>query len=385
MGTRVFIAMSDTGGGHRAISNAITGAIGRLYGVEVETTISDVFALGRPTIFDDATRLYNPVLRHAPWLYGLVYHISDKPRIYTTLARQVELLDGPKIRRALLEARPDVIVSTHPLSNRPLIRARAALGWEHIPIVAIVTELVTVHRSWVDPGIDVYTTATPETQAAVLGLGADPHRVHQIGLPVDERFGQVEEDPAAIRRRYGLDPRRFTVLLSGGGEGAGGLSRVIKAADHAGLDAQYLIVCGRNGRLKNRLEKRHLSMANRILGFVDNMPELVHAADVVVTKGGPGSISEALAGKRPVVLTAITPGQEEGNDWFVERHGVGFAPRSTAGVVEALRILTSHPDARARLARNATRLSRPEAASQAARIIIEAAAARAKSEPLRLR
>jgi 1,2-diacylglycerol 3-beta-galactosyltransferase len=372
MATRVFIAMSDTGGGHRAISNAVRDSIHRMYGDSVETTISDVFALGRRTVFDDATRLYNPVLRHAPWLYGWVYHLSNKRHVYSTLARQVELLDTPKIRRALAAAKPDVIVSIHPLSNRPIIKARAALGWD-TPIVAVVTELVTVHRSWVDPGIDLYTTATPETQAAVIGMGANPRRVFQIGLPVDERFGNIEESPAEIRRRYGLDPDRFTVMLSGGGEGAGGLGRMISAADRAGIDAQFLIVCGRNGRLKNRLESKHLRVPNRVFGFVDNMPELVHAADVVVTKGGPGSISEALAGKRPVILTAITPGQEEGNDQFVERYGVGFAPRSTAGVVESLRMLAGHPEQRARLARNAARLSRPGAAADAGRLIIETA------------
>jgi 1,2-diacylglycerol 3-beta-galactosyltransferase len=375
MATRVFISMSDTGGGHRAISYAVRGALTRLYGSDVETTVSDVFNLGRRSIFDDATRLYNPVLRHAPWLYGIVYKISDRKHVYSTLAKQVELLDAPKIKRTLAAAKPDVIVSIHPLTNRPLIRARASLGWD-VPIVAIVTELVTVHRSWVDPAIDYYTTATPETQAAVLGLGADPRRVFQVGLPVDERFGSVEESPSAIRRRYGLDPRRFTVLLSGGGEGAGGLSRVLMAADRAGFDAQFMVVCGRNSSLKKRLESRHLTIGNKIFGFVDNMHELVHACDVVVTKGGPGSISEALAGKRPVLLTAITPGQEEGNDHFVERHGVGLAPRSTAGLVEALRMLAAHPDARARLSRNAERLSRPEAAAHAARLIVDAAGRR---------
>jgi 1,2-diacylglycerol 3-beta-galactosyltransferase len=374
--------MSDTGGGHRAISNAVRDSIHRQYGGSVETTISDVFALGRRTIFDDATRLYNPVLRHAPWLYGWVYHLSNKRPVYSTLGRQVALLDTPKIRRALVAAKPDVIVSIHPLSNRPLIKARAALGWD-TPIVAIVTELVTVHRSWVDPGIDLYTTATPETQAAVLGMGADPRRVFQVGLPVDERFGNVEESPAEIRQRYGLDPDRFTVVMSGGGEGAGGLGRMISAADRAGLDAQFLIVCGRNGRLKNRLEAKHLRIPNRVFGFVDNMPELIHAADVVVTKGGPGSISEALAGKRPVILTAITPGQEEGNDQFVERHGVGFAPHSTAGVIESLRMLAGHPEQRARLARNAARLSRPGAAADAGRLIVETAVRR-NQQPLRM-
>ena len=74
--TRVLIAMSDTGGGHRAVSTAIQGALRRLYGDAVESTIVDVFALGRRSLVDSSTRLYSPMLRHAPWLYGLVYHFS---------------------------------------------------------------------------------------------------------------------------------------------------------------------------------------------------------------------------------------------------------------------------------------------------------------------
>jgi len=373
--TRILIAMSDTGGGHRAISSAIQGALRRLYGIAAEVVISDVFALGHRSIFDASTRLYSPMLRHAPWLYGLVYHLSDRPHVYSTIARQVELMDSPKIRRLLEEMRPDVIISAHPLSNRPLLRARAALGWR-TPIVAIVTELVTVHRSWVDPGLDLYVTATAETEAAVIGLGANPRRVLRLGLPVDERFGSVQARPADLRRALGLDPNTFTALLIGGGEGAGGLGRIVTAADRARLDAQLLVVCGRNRALRNRLETRHLGIPARIFGFVNNVPELMHAADVVVTKGGPQSIAEALAARRPVILTAITPGQEEGNDQFVERHGVGLAPASTAGVVEALRILAANPAQRERLARNAARLSRPDAAANVARTVMELVASR---------
>ena len=371
--TRILIAMSDTGGGHRAISLAVQGALRRLYGDSVEVIISDVFALGHRSIFDASTRLYSPMLRHAPWLYGLVYHLSDHPRVYSHIARQVELMDSPKIRRLLEETRPDVILSVHPLSNRPLLRARAALGW-HTPIVAVVTELVTVHRSWVDPGLDLYITATPETEFAVLGLGANPRRVLRLGLPVDERFGSIQARPADLRQALGLDPDMFTALLIGGGEGAGGLGRIVAAADRARLGAQLLVVCGRNRPLKNRLESRRLHIPARIFGFVNDVPELMHAADVVVTKGGPQSIAEALAARRPVILTAVTPGQEEGNDQFVERHGVGLAPRSTAGVVEALRTLASNPEQRERLARNAARLSRPDAAANVARTVVELAA-----------
>ncbi len=371
--TRVLIAMSDTGGGHRAVSTAIRAALRRLYGDQVEPIISDVFALGRQTIFDRGTRLYSPMLKHAPWLYGLMYHITDRPRVYSTFARQIEVLETPQIQRHLAEMAPDVILSVHPLSNRPLILARAELGLK-TPIIAMVTELVTVHRSWVDPEIDLYVTATPETEAAVLGLGADPKRVLQLGLPINERFGKVTTSTAAIRRRLGLDPHAFTVFLMGGGEGAGGLSRIVAAADRARLNAQLIVVCGRNRLLKSRLEARTLNLSAAILGFVDNVPELMHASDVVVTKGGPTSIAEAMIAGRPVVLTAVTPGQEEGNDQFVERYGVGFAPHSTAGVIDALRMLSAHPDTRERLRRNCERVSRSDAASSVARLVMEVAA-----------
>mgnify|MGYP000586761417 CR=1 FL=1 len=374
MTVRMLLAMSDTGGGHRAVSNAIQGAVNRLYGSNVEVIISDVFALGPRTIFEAGTRLYSPVLRHAPWLYGLMYHWSENPKVYAEIARQADLMETPRIKAHVAQVKPDIILSIHPLANRPLIRARAALGLQ-IPILAVVTELVSVHQSWVEPRIDAYVVATPETRSAVLGLGAPPSAVHELGLPVNERFGAVQRTAFDIRRSLDLDPHEFTVLVFGGGEGAGRLGHTMTAINRARLKGQFIVVCGRNRMLKRRLESKFSSANTRILGFVTDMPELMHAADVVVTKGGPQSISEALASRKPVVLTAVTPGQEEGNDTFVERHGVGLAPSSTAGVVEALRTLAANPELRERFSRNAARVSRPEAAANVARLAYEMALA----------
>ena len=99
------------------------------------------------------------------------------------------------------------------------------------------------------------------------------------------------------------------------------------------------------------------------------MPELMQAADAVVTKGGSVTIAEALAARRPVLLSSVTPGQEEGNDQFVERHGVGLAPCSARGVVRALEYLVDNPEDHERMARNAARLGRPSAAADAAQAL----------------
>lgn len=117
----------------------------------------------------------------------------------------------------------------------------------------------------------------------------------------------------------------------------------------------------------------------RVFGFVTNVAELMHAADVVVTKGGPTTIAETLASGRPVVLTHELPGQEQGNGEFVERHGVGYAAFTPSRVVAALQRLSSDPVERERLATNARGLCRPTAAVDTARAILEAA-----SEPVRL-
>src|SRR5439155_25706309 len=142
-----------------------------------------------------------------------------------------------------------------------------------------------------------------------------------------------------VRRALGLDPERFTLLLVGGGEGAGRMAAQVRAVNRMSVDLQLIVVCGRNARLRARLLESPSQHPAAILGFVDTMPELVHAADVVVTKGGPTTIAEALVAGRPVVVTSVLPGQEEGNDRFVERHGVGFGVSTCSELVASVQRL----------------------------------------------
>jgi len=369
---RILIAMSDTGGGHRALSQAIAGAIARRYRDQAVVRIEDIFALPPQTLPERVTRLYGPVIRVAPWLYGRLYHSLNHRRRYEAFARLAARRMRQKISRLIETARPDIIVSTHPLANRPILDAIAADG-RPIPVVAVVSELVSVHVSWVDPRLDLLNTATTETYQAVIRCGADPRRVRCVGLPVDERFGRVVLAPEELRMTMGLHPERFTALVIGGGEGAGGLARIVETIEAARLPLQLIVVCGRNERLRRRLEALPLQTPARIFGFVTLIPELMHAADVILTKGGPQTIAEALVSGRPVILTQTLPGQEEGNGTFVESRGVGFAPGPPRRVVENLARLVFDPSLRWWMTVNAQRVGRPEAAGQVARMIMDLA------------
>ncbi len=369
--TRILIAMSDTGGGHRAMSSALAGSLYRQFGDRVDVRIEDVFVLPPHTLFERSTRLYGDIIRLAPWLWGWMYHAIDHPVRYRIFGlMQIETRE--KMARRFDQVRPDVIISTHPLANKPLLDAIDSLNRD-IPVLASVSELVTVHTSWVEPRLRLLNTATSESYQSVLRWGADPERVRCVGLPVDERFGAVTTPPEELRVAMGLDPHRFTVLLIGGGEGAGGLAAIVQALQPTGLPVQVIVVCGRNVALKARLEKARLRTPAFICGFVKTIPELMHAADVVVTKGGPQTIGEALVAGRPIILTETLPGQEEGNGTFVESRGVGFRPGTTDQIVANIERLVLNPAERHWMTVNVERHGRPQAAAQVAEMTMNLA------------
>ncbi len=159
------------------------------------------------------------------------------------------------------------------------------------------------------------------------------------------------------------------VVLVGGGEGMGPLERTAHAISAARLKIALVIISGRNRKLKARLESRSWSMPTFIYGFVREMPDFMRAADVLVTKAGPGTISEAFIAGLPLILYSRMPGQEDGNVTYVVDEGAGIWAPHPDEVVDTLRRWITHPEERKRIVAAAHRLARPEASRQIARII----------------
>jgi 1,2-diacylglycerol 3-beta-galactosyltransferase len=173
------------------------------------------------------------------------------------------------------------------------------------------------------------------------------------------------------------------VLLVGGGDGAGGLQDAVRAISRARLPVQLLVITGRNKRLYAYLQrtKSSLHVPARIFGFVQNMPEMMRASDVIVTKAGPGTISEALACNLPIVLSGYVPGQEEGNVDYVLRNDVGVMAYDSLELVDALRRLVKPGSTvMRRQLENAKRMSRPRASFDIAECILSFMPATSKSQ-----
>jgi 1,2-diacylglycerol 3-beta-galactosyltransferase len=274
--------------------------------------------------------------------------------------------------RLISSVQPDVIVSIHPLLNHVTLRALQELPF-HIPFITVVTDLFSLHYAWFAPGADAYIVPTERAREIYLERGLDPDRVHMLGMPIDPKFTMPTESKEELQRKLGLTPGQPVVLLVGGGDGAGGLRSTVQAISQARLPVQLLIVTGRNTRLYAHLQRIRASLRvpARIYGFVHNMPEMMRAADVIITKAGPGTICEALACGLPIILSAYVPGQEEGNVSFVTGNHVGTLPRDLGDMVNVLRLLVKPgSELLKEQVENARRIARPDASFDIARCIL---------------
>jgi 1,2-diacylglycerol 3-beta-galactosyltransferase len=391
----ILFLIADTGAGHRSAANAIRNAItfitqkkqeewliqrqtdteeqnSKLVQSRYRIEIVDVFEEYSRFPLREAVKLYGPAIRYRPKLYGRIFHLSNQVQRFSAMKTVSTPLIHNGLLRLITSVKPDVIVSVHPLLNHVTLRTLQDVD-VHIPFITVVTDLISVHNAWFSPGADAYVVPTEYARELAVKQGMDPVRVHVMGMPIDPKFTLPLESKHELRRKLGLAPDLPVVLLVGGGEGAMGLRAAVHAISQARLSAQLLVIAGRNKRLYVQLQRTRSSLhiPAKVFGFVQNMPEMMHASDVIVTKAGPGTICEALACNLPIVLSGYVPGQEEGNVTFVEENNVGLLAYDAVELINILRLLLKpgsellHQELE-----NGRRISRPQASFDIANCIL---------------
>jgi 1,2-diacylglycerol 3-beta-galactosyltransferase len=364
----ILILFSDTGGGHRSAAEAIIEAIELEFGVETVTTeMLDFFKGYAPLPLNKMPDWY-PDMVKAPHLWGLSFKISDGRRRARAITASMWPYVGRAARTIVKNHPADLVVTVHPLATTVILKA---FGHVRPPFITVVTDMVTTHALWYDQRADLILVPTEAARQRALEYSMAAHKVRVVGQPVAARYCTPTGEKAILRKKLGWDVNKTTVLLVGGGEGMGPLGKTARAIATSGLDLALAIVTGRNERLKEHLECLDWPVPAHIYGFTREMPDFMRAADVLVTKAGPGTIAEALNAGLPIILYAKLPGQEDGNVSFVVDERLGVWAPSPDQVLEVLTRWVLKPDVRERYAANCRRAARPEAARQIARAIGE--------------
>jgi len=328
---KVLILMSDTGGGHRASAEALQAAFAERYGDQIQVNLVDIWLRHTPWPVNQIPKGYRFVVNDAPWLWRSIWEMSESPKAMKVIMDAAASWSKGSVSRVLDRYEPDLLIAVHPLVQGVTLWVMARTG-RRVPLVTVVTDLVSVHPAWFHPQAILCYVPSEESYRLALQAGLPAERLRLYGLPIRPAFAKEPPPRAVLRQQLGMHPELPAALLVGGGEGMGRLGAIAHAvADRLAADArgtscpagQLVVICGRNRRLREELSAVSWPVPTIVNGFVQNMSDWMAACDLIVTKAGPGTIAEALIRGLPIVLSSFIAEQEEGNVPYVVRNGVG--------------------------------------------------------------
>ncbi|MGJ3237452.1 MAG: MGDG synthase family glycosyltransferase [Anaerolineae bacterium] len=360
MKKRVLFLMSDTGGGHRAAAEAIRDGLFARYGADnIDAELLDVFKMSRFPM-NYFPEFYPWLINRSKGSWGLGYKISNTRRRVAVISRTMYAANARHFKKIARDNPVDVVVCVHSLVARPSLKAWKSLP-ERPPFITVVTDLVSTHNFWYDKNAE--HTMVP-TQAAFdrgLKYGMPAHKMSITGLPVNPAFIEKLEGKEQAREKLGWEPGKVTILMVAGGDGMGPLWETARAINALNRDIQLVVIAGRNATLKEKCDAASWNQPTHIYPFVTNMPQLMDASDIIVTKAGPATITEAAIAGLPMILMDAIPGQEDGNvDYVIENDAGAWAPEPQK-VATTIGDWLAGSDVLRRKAQNVERIARPDA------------------------
>jgi processive 1,2-diacylglycerol beta-glucosyltransferase len=391
---RVLIATATAGGGHLAAAAAMEEAWRSLRPEDVVEKV-DLVKFFSPLHRKLHADGYLKLVEHAPEIWGIVFKKTDNLKQVRRLNRLKRLFSGKsraKFINCLSVFEPDAVLCTHylPLEtlgalrrrNMRRLRAEAIRGSRKrerrtasaggAPTEPMVVSIVTdfeAHALWMEECVDLYCVAAEETKARLIARGARAENMIATGIPIAAKFSQKIER-RAVRKKLGLRDDQPVLLVLSGGFGMGPVGAIVDQLDRVELEFQVLVVTGRNEQMRRELAAAVRQHPTHVLGFADNMHELMAVSDLVVSKPGGLTSSESLAMGKPLFILNPIPGQEAANsDFLLERGAAAKANRVEDLPFRVGRLLAS--ERLAEMAKAARALGKPAAAKAICQTTVE--------------
>lgn len=372
---RILILTAEMGLGHLSAAKAISTALQQRYHekciVEIANPMDDERT---PLVLRQSQVIYDRAVREQPDLYRVGYEISDNQVAGAVLDSAMTLMLLDVLNETIKQRKPDILVVTRenylaPLNGLIALNQLFNSARQRIPVVTVVTDLTTVHRSWFNTVSDLCFVPTQKAFDLAVINGLNPRKVKITGVPVDPVFAQETRSKAQIRAELGWQTHPSTLLIVGG-KRVRGVSNLVRVLNHSGLPLQLVIVAGGDDQLHEELQQTEWHLPATVYNFVDNMPDLLQAADMIACKAGGLIVSEALACALPILLIDVIQGQETGNaDHVVDGDAGDLTPEPVDALETLFHWLQHDHKLLKERARHARKLGHPKAAYEIAGMI----------------
>lgn len=373
--TRFLIVAASIGSGHMRAAEAVGSEIKRKY-PQAEIRIVDFMSAKTAYLNGFLKEAYLKMLHIVPDMYEFLYAFTSGRMSGFSVQNLLAMAMKNDMAALLADSQADVAIFTHPFPCAAAAYLKRTKQTKAL-ICGVITDFA-VHQLWVYPEVDLYFVAHSSFCRQLAARGVEDWRIYDTGIPIAEAFSR-SYDNAALLKRLSLTKDRPVILIMGGGLGLGGVKDALVELEKSAANMQIMVVAGENQSLWNQLNKMSARSQHdiRVWGFSNNVPELMAAADLLITKPGALTICEALAMHLPLILSEPIPGQEKENAAFIEKTGAAIWVKEIKEISGCIDQVLQDPVKLAFMRQQAAKACRP----QAARLIVEQIAARL-SKPL---
>lgn len=331
---KILILTASTGGGHNQVAKTLehiladTGEVRRVDFLKEESKIMEMIV----------AEGYDVLATKFPDLYGRLYRFSNKDRKQTRLNEIMKRMVHRRVREIIKEYEPDVVIGCHTFAIS-IISSLKKRGYYDKKFISIITDF-DVHFSYVNEEVDYYITGSDFTGLSLQEKGIPAEKIHCLGIPISPVFYKQQSKPS--------DESPFTILVMGGSMGVDYMEETIEALFLIKEAVRFIIVCGNNHHLEEKLHKRlnnnPLENSVEVHGFVNNIQEFMDASDLIVTKPGGLTATEAIVKNLPMVVPYYIPGQEEENLDYLTLANMAIAVRDIKKISYTISFLINNKE-----------------------------------------
>jgi processive 1,2-diacylglycerol beta-glucosyltransferase len=318
---KVLILSVSAGGGHGHAAGAIREHI-KLNNSSSDVKIIDTLRYINPIIDKVVIGSYLKTIKITPSLYGKLYTYSEGDyRLATTISSKFIEIMAYKLLPLVEEFKPDILICTHPFSTEMVSVMKCKYGIE-VPCISVITDYYS-HSSWLHPSIDAYIVSNYDMVEDMVFKGIPKDTIYNLGIPVKPCFIDKFSKNDTLKE-LDLDENKTTILIMGGSLGLGKITDVYERLNRVKNDIQVIVITGNNKKLYYELMKlrEHSNKKTQIIGFTNNVNKYMQACDLLLTKPGGLTITEALICQIPLGLFSPIPGQEEKNAQFLLKNNL---------------------------------------------------------------
>lgn len=369
---KLLIITAPLGNGHNAVASAVSSCFTRMY-PDSECKILDMFEYISPRLKKATASGYFLSMKTLSHMHGVASNVYDyqdeKDFNEYTPSRLADEFLASRLRHAIDDYAPDCIVCTMVFAAQSvdLLKERGAVT---CPCFGIITDF-TVQNYWCDVENFEYIVAPSEyLEPQFARREIDFSRVLPYGIPIRDRFRHAH-DKMEMRRKFELEQDLPTILIMSGGMGFGDIPDYIEAIEELPFTVQIIVICGSNEKLYEQVCAMDVTIPIKVFGFVENVDEIMDAADCLLSKPGGITTSESLAKGLPMLMIHPLPGVEDRNVEFLQANGAAIYITKTFQIADAVNLLFRCPGKLDRLKDSIRCIAKPDAAPNLCRKIVQ--------------